>query len=126
MFAYLLLALVAITHLAPDPLQSLTGVDAAVWFYPLRGVEGVALFAALWMRPRLTSGAVAVCWWGAYEELLTATCGGADVFAQTAPGAFQGLCDAHTGVPFYWISLVIAAGLTLWLIAGKDSQKVKV
>lgn len=127
MGAFALLVAIALAHLAPDVLASLTGVAAAVWFYPLRGVLGVALLVGLVWFPRpVERRTLAVIAWGAYEETLTIACGGADVVNRVTPAPFTGLCDAHTSMPWYSLSLVICIALVVWLAFSADSRKVKV
>ena len=112
-----MLALIAGTHLLPDPLGALTGIDPSTWFYVLRGIEGAGLCILVWrLRRRPSRVWKAICAWGLIESLLTSACGVAYMVRPAYPGPYEGLCDAETGLPIYAISVIIAAGLAMLVV----------
>lgn len=103
-----LLLLVVMTHYAADHLGQAyadPGAASRAWFYILRGVEGVALFAVIACLAR-NRWVTAVCLFGLFEESQTAVCRAARPIAERpAVELFQGLC----GGPWYGVGLLVAA-----------------
>lgn len=112
--AALLLLVVASTHYGYDLLAagySDTAAAAKAWFYVLRGVAGVVLFAVIWALAYQRWGRAALivalpCAWGLAEEGQTAICRLSRPIAEF-PGhdLFVGLC----GSDLYWLGVVAAA-----------------
>lgn len=124
--AVLLLVLVGVTHFAPDWIAfSYEQPDAAAraWFYMLRGVEGVALFALVASLSKHCA-VIAVCLLGMFEEGMTTACraskpiGGALGYTP-----FSGLC----GSEWYWLGLgllgLVALGLAYELGRGRGKTR---
>ena len=105
--ASLLFVSVGLTHFAPDWIASLYGnaeQATKAWFYILRGLEGVVLFAVVGCLTRSISVAV-VCLWGLLEEAQTAVCRLGKPIAESPPHElFTGLC----GQPAYVSGLIAA------------------
>lgn len=115
----LLLVLVVATHYGPDLLASYypdPGAASRAWFYVARGVEGAALFMAVWWLSCRAAAGQAVrcgialaCAWGALEEAQTAACRLAiGIDRRADPGLFAGLCDFATGHPVYMLTISTA------------------
>lgn len=112
--AVLLLALIGMAHYAPDWIATAyeqQDAAARAWFYMLRGVEGVALFALVAALSKHIA-VIAVCVLGMFEEGMTTACraskpiGG---FLGYEP--FSGLC----GKEWYWLGLCLLGLLALGL-----------
>lgn len=110
-----LLLLVAVTHFGYEVLAMAyqqQEAAARAWFYVLRGVEGLVLFALIASLVR-SRAVIAVCILGASEESLTAACRVSKPIGEL-PGyaPFAGLC----GREWYFAGL-IALGLVALGIA---------
>lgn len=108
-----LFAVIAVTHLAYDPL-SMIGGSPQEWFYILRGVEGATVFALLAKAQASLMWGI-VCLWGAFENSLTAVCGVGYMVSPTTPAQFSGLCDAQTGLPMSLLTVVVALVLAAFI-----------
>ena len=124
--AVLLLALIGVAHYAPDWIATAyeqQDAAARAWFYMLRGVEGVALFALVAALSKHIA-VIAVCVLGMFEEGMTTACraskpiGG---FLGYEP--FSGLC----GKEWYWLGLgllgLLALGLAYELGRGRGKKR---
>lgn len=110
-----LLLLIAVTHFGYDVLAMAYEQRAAAakaWFYVLRGVEGMVLFALFAGRERKGT-VMAVCMLGMSEESLTAACRVSKPIGE-APGyePFAGLCG-----PEWYFAGLGALGLLALAIA---------
>lgn len=115
--AALLLLLVGATHYGYDLIALAYGGAPAVakaWFYILRGVEGLALFAVVAVAYRRHRAVLAVCLLGMVEEGQTAACRMSQPIGDLPAylPAFEGLC----GPAWYWVGLC-ALGLVALGIA---------
>lgn len=108
-----LFAVIAVTHLAYDPLSMIVG-SPQEWFYILRGVEGATVFALL-AKAQASLLWGLVCLWGAMESSLTAICGVGYMVSPTTPAQFSGLCDAQTGLPLSVLTVGIALALAAFI-----------
>jgi hypothetical protein len=113
----LLLAIVAITHMAYDPIASLYDTNpsraAAAWHHVLRAFpEATLLYLIVWLlipyRPVTVRYACsAVCAWGALESFQIAACRLQFPMNQPPPKTelYVGLCDVVTGWPIYMLTI---------------------
>lgn len=112
--AVLLLVLVGGTHFAPDWIAiAYEQQDAAAraWFYMLRGIEGVGLFAILATLAR-SYAVFAVCLLGMFEEGMTTACRASKPIGEFLGYApFSGLC----GPEWYRVSLALLGVMSLGL-----------
>ncbi len=113
--AILLLAMVCVTHYAPDHIAALYQDPQAAtkaWFYVLRGFEGAMLFllVAILSGGWIVRTVGAVCAWGFVEEAQTAVCRLSKPIT-TVPGVelFSGLCGKEWYVAGLFAALVIGA-----------------
>lgn len=108
MSAGALIALLAAAHLVPEHLARLLGHSQAAWEYVLFAAEATVLWLAVGASTRLVSLQAAAAW-GAMEGSQRAACRLAlpmDAPPPKVPGLT--LCDAATGLPMSWASLVAA------------------
>lgn len=115
--AALLLLVIAATHYGYAPLaEQFSDPDGAARaiFYVVRGIEGVALFAAIaWLSPQ--PAVLLACLWGVLEEGETAVCRMSMGIGNTVQaGLFDGLC----GPGWYVLGVCIAAGLAVFVTQG--------
>lgn len=109
----ILFAVIAVTHLAYDPLSMIVG-SPQEWFYILRGVEGATVFALLAKAQASLLWGI-VCLWGALESSLTAICGVGYMVSPTTLAKFSGLCDAQTGLPLSLLTVAVALVLAAFI-----------
>ena len=83
MKAFLLVALVAVTHYGYPDAQPW----ASWWFYVFRGIEGAAIFLLLAQHSK--GVALVACLWGALEETQTAVCGYLAMGTEGSPVCFS-------------------------------------
>ncbi len=110
-----LLALVFSVHFGCDWIGSRYASHEAAtkaWFYILRGIEGVALFAAIACLQR-SRAVIAVCALGMFEEGMTAACRASLPIAEV-PGvsSFSGLC----GDDWYRFGLLMQGLVALGIV----------
>lgn len=116
-----LFGVVLLTNLGPDFAQALTGILASRWFYVFRGLEGTLAF---WLLMAIAPRRMRYVWlwtclWAVYESAATVVCGTFDLFERMPPPIYSGLCDVHTGLPLYWVSVIVAGALAWALIRRK-------
>lgn len=112
--AVALLLAVGVVHFGYDWIAKAypdQGAAAKAWFYMLRGVEGVVLFAIVAALSR-HRGVIAICLLGMWEEGLTTACRASKpIGGVLGYEPFAGLC----GREWYWLGLgllgLIALGL---------------
>lgn len=124
---WLLLMLTLGRHYGPDVLShGYADPDRArrALFYVAGGFQGAALYVLLaFYLPRaprwLWAAAVAVCAWGALEELQLAACRlAAGIEQRVHAPMWRGLCDVSTGLPLSTLALMAPVFIALWLHAG--------
>jgi len=103
-----LLALAVLAVFAPDAFPALFDGSRAAWAYVASGVEA----CALWALVAVSSSALAVrciSVWGMFEAAQRPICRLAFPMGQP-PNLRDGqnLCDAATGLPMSWVSVVAA------------------
>lgn len=115
----LLLILVAAVHYGTAPIAATFSNPVAVnkaLFYIAQGVKGCILWLVIAYllkdkdkdKGKLIYPAFAVCSWGAIEDFQVASCRLAKgIESVTAPQLFSGLCDQVTGLPVYFIGMLI-------------------
>ena len=108
MMPHAALILVVVVHFAPEHLAELLGHSAAAWHYVAYGLEAAALWLALGIMVR-TIPVMAVATYGAMEGLQRSACRLA-LPMDSAPALLPGqtLCDAATGLPVSFASLLAA------------------
>jgi hypothetical protein len=112
--AVALLLLVGVVHFGYDLIALAyldPGAAAKAWFYMLRGIEGVALFAFIAALHR-HKAVIAVCALGMFEEGLTTACRASKpIGGVIGYEPFSGLCGRER----YWLGLgllgLVALGL---------------
>ncbi len=112
--AVALLVLVGVTHFGPSWIAlSYEQQEAAdrAWFYMLRGLEGVALFAVIACTYRYRA-VIAVCLSGMFEEGMTTACRASKpIGGVLGYELFSGLC----GREWYRLGLVLLGLVALGL-----------
>lgn len=109
-----LLALAALVYLLPEHLPGLVGGTHAAWAGVSYGIEAGILWAlAGLMLPR----AAWVCAWACCEALQRSLCRLALPMDRAPKLAdWHTVCEAATGLPMGWVSLLCAAGVG-WAVA---------
>lgn len=109
-----LLILAALVYLLPEHMPGLVGGTHGAWETVAYGIEAAIVWALLGLlKPR----AAWVCAWACCEALQRAGCRLAlpmDRPPRLADG--QTVCEAATGLPLGWVSLLCAAGVG-WAVA---------
>lgn len=102
------LVLVLAVHMLPEHMAELLGHSAAAWHYVAYGLEAAALWLAIGIMIRSVP-IMAVATYGAMEGLQRAACRLA-LPMDSAPALLPGqtLCDAATGLPVSFASLLAA------------------
>ena len=115
-----MLVLVGAVHYGYHPLTGWLGLSAAAWFYVLRGLEGVVLYAALWgLAPK--SAVIRIgCLWGIVESAQTSICRLAAGAGFTSPAAYRGVCDSVSGVS---ISAVVALVVLVAIAIAQECEQ---
>lgn len=115
----ILLAMLALAHIAPDVIGSFYPKDvqvraATTWQFVLRAFESTLLYLIVWLltpwRPVVPRIAVsAVCAWAATESFMIAACRLQFPMDRPAPKTelYTGLCDKATGLPIYMLTIAI-------------------
>jgi hypothetical protein len=116
----LLLAIVAVTHVAPDLIGSLYTTDSQVraataWHSVLRAFpESTLLYLIVWLlmpwepKPARIAASL-VCAWGAAESFMIAGCRLQFPMDRPPPKTelYTGLCDVATGWPVYMLTIAV-------------------
>ena len=116
-----LFLVVAMTHIAYDPLSMIVG-SPQEWFYILRGIEGATVFAML-AKAQASLLWVGVCLWGTLENSLTSVCGMGYMVSPTTPSRFSGLCDTQTGLPLSLLTVGIALALAAFIQERANAER---